>query len=286
VRTAGHVVDPVTLGSIEYAIEHLHVHLLLVLGHDGCGAVKATISGGEASPNIKALLTRIKPAVDKVRAEGVAESELLSAAVRENVRYQMQKSLFESEVLADFVYQQKLTVAGGVYHLQSGQVEMVVTNLAVERSGPNKNTGKEAEAHRTAEASADRHEAQALPSGSKAHENSQAKVQESNKAPGRAIGGNEKEPHAQVPKPPSFEKSVRIAYEKKLDVMMKKTMLMRDEHDRCATDDCRKISPGETVKMDSPLVLTVMGRPQLRVRYKGKPYFILAEADAIEVIAN
>src|SRR4030095_8217804 len=98
IRTAGHVVDPVALGSIEYAVEHLHVNLLLILGHESCGAVKATISGGEAPPNIKALLNRIKPAVDKVRAEGIAESELLKAAVRENVRYQMQKSIFESEV--------------------------------------------------------------------------------------------------------------------------------------------------------------------------------------------
>jgi carbonic anhydrase len=57
VRTAGHVVDPVALGSIEYAVEHLHVPLLFVLGHDSCGAVKATISGGDATPNIRALLT-------------------------------------------------------------------------------------------------------------------------------------------------------------------------------------------------------------------------------------
>jgi len=135
VRTAGEVVDPVALGSIEYAVEHLHVGLLMVLGHESCGAVKATISGGEASPNIKALMNSIKPAVDKVRARGTAEKEMLSESVKENVRYQMQRSMFESNVINESVHEKKLTVVGGVYSLQTGRVEMVSADLAVERTG-------------------------------------------------------------------------------------------------------------------------------------------------------
>ncbi|MFY9570851.1 MAG: carbonic anhydrase, partial [Blastocatellia bacterium] len=62
VRVAGNVVDPVTLGSIEYAAEHLHSKLLFVLGHESCGAVRATIDGGHSSPGIEAIVDRIKPA--------------------------------------------------------------------------------------------------------------------------------------------------------------------------------------------------------------------------------
>lgn len=275
VRTAGHVVDPVALGSIEYAVEHLRVKLLFVLGHEGCDTVKATISGSAAPPNIRALLRRIKPAVDKVLAEGVPESGWLKATVKENVRYQMQKSIFESEVLSDFVHQKKLSLAGGVYSLKTGVVELVVTDLAVERIGPRKET--------------DPHHASATgaePAESPGHPAESQRKQRAEGEHGHAVEQTEKITQTPATKRSGFEQNLRLAYEKKLDVVIRKTTLMRDEHDRCATDDCRKIAAGEAVKLDSPLVLNVMGRPQLKVRYKGKPYYILAEADIIAFVGN
>lgn len=275
VRTAGHVVDPVALGSIEYAVEHLHVKLLFVLGHESCGAVKAAISGGEAPSNLRALLSRIRPAVNKVLAEGVPESNLLKAAIRENVRYQMQISVFESELLSDFVHQKKLSLAGGVYSLKTGAVELVVTDLAVERIGPKKETAPHP-------ASATGAEPADLPN----HPAESQRKQRAEGEHGHAVQPPEKITQTPVTKRGGFEHNLRVAYEKKLDVVLRKTTLMRDEHDRCATDDCRKIAAGEAVKLESPLVLNVMGRPQLKVRYKGKPYYILAETDTIAFVGH
>ena len=69
VRVIGNIADGAALGSIEYAIANLKVHLLVVMGHEGCGAVKATLGGGGSGlpPNIEALVQRITPVVEKTR---------------------------------------------------------------------------------------------------------------------------------------------------------------------------------------------------------------------------
>ncbi len=117
VRVAGNVIDPVVLGSIEYAAEHLHTHLLLVLGHEGCGAVKATIDGGTPPPNIAELTKRIAPAVEKTKGKG------MDAAVAENVRLQMASALSQSPLLSDLSAKGEIRIVGGVYRLDSGAVQ-------------------------------------------------------------------------------------------------------------------------------------------------------------------
>jgi carbonic anhydrase len=62
IRIAGNVVEDTALGSIEYAVEHLGAKLLVVLGHERCGAVKATVDGGEAPGHIGSIVNAIKPA--------------------------------------------------------------------------------------------------------------------------------------------------------------------------------------------------------------------------------
>ena len=64
VRNAGHACDDVALGSIEYAIEHFHCPLILVLGHERCGAVTAAVEGGEAPDHIAAVVNAIQPALE------------------------------------------------------------------------------------------------------------------------------------------------------------------------------------------------------------------------------
>ncbi len=66
--------DNATLASIEYAAEHLGVPLVVVLGHDSCGAVKATVEGTEASGHIVCLIDAILPAVDEVAEEEMNET--------------------------------------------------------------------------------------------------------------------------------------------------------------------------------------------------------------------
>lgn len=280
VRTAGHVVDPVAVGSIEYAVEHLHVNLLVVLGHESCGAVQATIGGGEAPPNIQALLRRIKPAVDKAFAKGVSEKELLHIAIRENVRYQMQEAMFESDVLSDFVLEKKLAIVGGVYDLQTGRVDLVVTDVAISHVEKNlADIGKTRQPVSAQPMAAPKHQAEHATPPSHATEAEHA-------APEVAPQNKHKESHGPVPTPTRFADSLRIAYNKKTNLMVKKPTLMRDEKDSCATENCRSIAAGESVSLENPTILSVMGRPQIKVRYHGRPCYILADPDSIEVMVR
>ena len=123
VRNAGNVVEPVTLGSIEYAAEHLQSKLLLILGHESCGAVKATIAGGEASPNLEEIVERITPAVELAKHAKLNEQETLNMAIKENVLLQADHALAQSKVLQELVHSHKLQIICGVYNLHTGKVE-------------------------------------------------------------------------------------------------------------------------------------------------------------------
>ena len=85
IRTAGNVADPVGLGSIEYAVDHLHSTVLVVLGHQKCGAVAAACSGDKMpSRNLEAIVDKINPAVTQAKTYAKPD-DLLEAAVKENV---------------------------------------------------------------------------------------------------------------------------------------------------------------------------------------------------------
>ena len=87
VRAAGHVVDDVGLGSIEYAVEHLGSSLILVLGHERCGAVAAAVARGKTSGHVPAIVKAIKPAVAKAKGQpGDAVDNTVRAHVREVAR--------------------------------------------------------------------------------------------------------------------------------------------------------------------------------------------------------
>ena len=123
VRVAGNVVDSDVLGSIEYAVEHLHSHFLVVLGHESCGAVKAAIDGGTLPPDIAGLVAKISPAVDVAKSQKLDAAGTLAAAARENALLQSRQAIAQSEVLAGFVKQGELKVSAAVYHLDTGKVE-------------------------------------------------------------------------------------------------------------------------------------------------------------------
>ncbi len=130
-RTAGNIVDSVVLGSIEYAAEHLNAGLLVVLGHEACGAVKATIAGGEVPPNIGSLVWRIQPGVNRIKAKHPEEKTLLSNCVEENVRQQMEQAVAQSTVLSEMVEKGELYIVGGVYDLATGTVRFLSTEKDV-----------------------------------------------------------------------------------------------------------------------------------------------------------
>lgn len=122
VRTAGNVVDSVALGSIEYAVEHLGAKLIVVLGHERCGAVDATVKGGDAPANIRSVVEAIKPAVEKAKAKGAHGGhgcDLLCGAVKSNVRIVAEK-MHSSPILSEFIDDGLLKVVGAYYDLDSG----------------------------------------------------------------------------------------------------------------------------------------------------------------------
>jgi carbonic anhydrase len=127
IRTAGQVIDNAALASIEYGAEHLGVPLVVVLGHDSCGAVKAAVEGGEAPGHIGYLVEAISPAVDeaaKQDANEASEEEVLDAAIDINVENIVDQLKTSKPVLSELVKEGRLTIVGARYHLDSGEVEI------------------------------------------------------------------------------------------------------------------------------------------------------------------
>lgn len=122
VRTAGNIADKVALGSIEYAVEHLHSPLLVVLGHQKCGAVNAACSGEQMpSVNLDAIVQKIDPAVTRAKSYAKAD-DLVESAIKENVHQSALDLSANSEIIASAVKSGKLTVIEAEYELESGQV--------------------------------------------------------------------------------------------------------------------------------------------------------------------
>jgi carbonic anhydrase len=127
VRTAGNIVDPIALGSIEYAVEHLHARLLVVLGHTSCGAVKAAVSGGDMpSACLQAIVDRIRPTVQRL-SNCFEGDELVERSVIANARQSATDVLANSALLREAVSKGELKVMSALYDLHGG----VVTSLSV-----------------------------------------------------------------------------------------------------------------------------------------------------------
>jgi carbonic anhydrase len=120
VRVAGNVIDDHALGSIEYAVDHLSVRLIVVLGHQHCGAVKAareTIAAkGTAPGHIQSLVTAIQPAV-----ESTAKGDL-EATIKANVDHVVQALRSSTPILKAKVDSGELRVVGAYYSLDTGAV--------------------------------------------------------------------------------------------------------------------------------------------------------------------
>lgn len=123
VRTAGQVSTYASWGSIEFAEELLGTKLIVVLGHTQCGAVSAAVKLPEVPGHIVTLINAIKPAVEKAR-EG-HPADLLDAAIRENVRLQVEQLKSLEPVLAKRIREGSVKIVGALYHLDSGKVEFL-----------------------------------------------------------------------------------------------------------------------------------------------------------------
>lgn len=124
VRVAGNVMDQVALGSVEYGVEHLKTPLLVVLGHEKCGAVKATVDGGEAPGSIGAIVAKIKPAVEKAKAAGATGNELYEKATDENIKATV-ADIEKSPIVEELVHEGHLKIVGAKYFLTTGEVKFI-----------------------------------------------------------------------------------------------------------------------------------------------------------------
>jgi carbonic anhydrase len=117
-RLAGNVVTPEIIGSLEYGAAVLGAKVVLVLGHSGCGAVKATIQGEEVPGQISTLFPHIQPAVLQAGSD-------LAAATKANARIQATLLREASTVVSRLAKENKIKVVAGYYELSTGAVELL-----------------------------------------------------------------------------------------------------------------------------------------------------------------
>ncbi len=125
VRTAGHVIDSAVLGSVEFAVEVLGVPLIVVLGHDSCGAVKATLAaldeGVLPGGYVRDVVERVTPSILLGRREGLTRTDEFEARHVVETGAQL---MARSTAIAERVKAGTLAIVGATYHLADGRVVM------------------------------------------------------------------------------------------------------------------------------------------------------------------
>ena len=123
-RVAGNVINKDILGSMEYAAKVAGVKLVLVLGHQSCGAVKSAIDDVKLG-NITGLLEKIKPAVKMSKAKKERSSKnypYVAEVCKNNVLHNVKRIKKESKVLSKLESEGKIKIAGAIYEMDSGKV--------------------------------------------------------------------------------------------------------------------------------------------------------------------
>ena len=124
VRVAGNVIDKVELGSVEYAVKYLNTTLIVVMGHEHCGAVEAAVkdNGKDQHGNIEAIIDKIEPSVKKVKSKNLQGEELIEEVTNENI-YNSSRELKESKVIKEALKKGNIKIVEAKYMLKSGKVE-------------------------------------------------------------------------------------------------------------------------------------------------------------------
>jgi carbonic anhydrase len=127
IRLAGNIIAEDVIGSLQYAVAHLHTRLIVILGHEGCGAVTATVEEmlhkAKEPEHIESLIKSIKPGLKKLNLKLDREA-LLHAAVEANVRWSMRELLALPEAKRA-LREKKVTLVGAVYELSTGRVRFL-----------------------------------------------------------------------------------------------------------------------------------------------------------------
>ncbi len=122
VRDAGNIATPEEIGSLEYGTAILGSKILMVLGHEKCGAVKAALEGKPLPGQIGSIVAAIQPAIN--RASQNDSPEFYTETIKKNVLLQINK-LNASPLLYNLVQEGKLKIVGAYYSLKTGKVEIL-----------------------------------------------------------------------------------------------------------------------------------------------------------------
>jgi len=127
IRLAGNIIAEDVIGSLQYAVAHLHTSLVVVMGHEGCGAVAATVKEmqhqAKEPEHIESLVKSIKPGLRKLNLNKNREM-LMHAVVEANVLWSMQELLALLEA-KQALQEKHVTLAGAVYELSTGRVRFL-----------------------------------------------------------------------------------------------------------------------------------------------------------------
>jgi carbonic anhydrase len=124
VRTAGLVLEPTSIGSLEYAVAHLHVPLLVIKGHEGCGAVTAAVTHPETDEgHISAIVRQIAPAAAQARTTGKNGADLVEEATAQHLMALEKTLRRESKIIGKALDTGRLDLVVAKYLLGSGRVE-------------------------------------------------------------------------------------------------------------------------------------------------------------------
>jgi carbonic anhydrase len=123
VRCAGNVATPEETGSLEFGTLVLGAKVIMVMGHAGCGAVKATLKGDPVPGSIASILNEIKPGIKDIKGSP-EDKATLKKATEANVMAQI-KELKASPVISELITAGKLKIVGGYFDFETGQVSLV-----------------------------------------------------------------------------------------------------------------------------------------------------------------
>ncbi len=119
VRVAGNVANSSSIASIEYAVVHLGAQVIVVLGHESCGAVAAAIEGGDNGYNLNHLLAHITPAKE------LLEGQDISRVIKKNAEVNSEQLEARSPILSEAVQNGKIKILPAYYHLGNGKVDFL-----------------------------------------------------------------------------------------------------------------------------------------------------------------
>ncbi|OLA94683.1 MAG: hypothetical protein BHW64_02655 [Candidatus Melainabacteria bacterium LEY3_CP_29_8] len=123
IRNAGNVLDNHVIGSVEYAVVHLGVKLVIVMGHENCGAVTAALSDVHESKFISSLTNSIEPALKMY--DNNSKEDKLTSTIKNNALYVTNNLIKSDKILSNYIKNKGLKIMPAYYHLDSGKVEFL-----------------------------------------------------------------------------------------------------------------------------------------------------------------